>query len=107
MLGLAKRVGARFLLTSTSEVYGDPLQHPQVETYWGNVNPIGKKISLLNYYNYYFFNFFQSCNKNCQEAQVKAARLWSGQRTLAGRWNPVANVCVEGSREIATPRVGR
>ncbi|KAL3517439.1 hypothetical protein ACH5RR_020028 [Cinchona calisaya] len=41
MLGLAKRVGAKFLLTSTSEVYGDPLQHPQVETYWGNVNPIG------------------------------------------------------------------
>ncbi|XP_050240007.1 UDP-glucuronic acid decarboxylase 2-like isoform X1 [Quercus robur] len=41
MLGLAKRVGARFLVTSTSEVYGDPLQHPQVETYWGNVNPIG------------------------------------------------------------------
>ncbi|KAK4737687.1 hypothetical protein R3W88_001384 [Solanum pinnatisectum] len=41
MLGLAKRVGARFLITSTSEVYGDPLQHPQVETYWGNVNPIG------------------------------------------------------------------
>ncbi|XP_073304416.1 UDP-glucuronic acid decarboxylase 2-like [Primulina huaijiensis] len=41
MLGLAKRVGARFLLTSTSEVYGDPLQHPQNETYWGNVNPIG------------------------------------------------------------------
>ncbi|WVZ67045.1 hypothetical protein U9M48_016184 [Paspalum notatum var. saurae] len=41
MLGLAKRVGARFLLTSTSEVYGDPLQHPQTEAYWGNVNPIG------------------------------------------------------------------
>jgi len=41
MLGLAKRVGARMLLTSTSEVYGDPLQHPQKETYWGNVNPIG------------------------------------------------------------------
>lgn len=41
MLGLAKRIGARFLLTSTSEVYGDPLQHPQTETYWGNVNPIG------------------------------------------------------------------
>ncbi|MBA0760653.1 hypothetical protein Gotri_023382 [Gossypium trilobum] len=43
MLGLAKRVGARFLLTSTSEVYGDPLQHPQKETYWGNVNPIGER----------------------------------------------------------------
>lgn len=42
MLGLAKRVGARFLLTSTSEVYGDPLEHPQKEEYWGNVNPIGK-----------------------------------------------------------------
>nr|CAB3496305.1 unnamed protein product [Digitaria exilis] len=41
MLGLAKRVGARFLLTSTSEVYGDPLEHPQKETYWGHVNPIG------------------------------------------------------------------
>ncbi|KAF4357955.1 hypothetical protein G4B88_008218 [Cannabis sativa] len=41
MLGLAKRVGARILLTSTSEVYGDPLMHPQDETYWGNVNPIG------------------------------------------------------------------
>ncbi|KAL8208306.1 hypothetical protein R6Q57_007718 [Mikania cordata] len=41
MLGLAKRINARFLLTSTSEVYGDPLVHPQPETYWGNVNPIG------------------------------------------------------------------
>ncbi|KAL9322860.1 hypothetical protein ACSQ67_010913 [Phaseolus vulgaris] len=41
MLGLAKRVGARILLTSTSEVYGDPLVHPQPESYWGNVNPIG------------------------------------------------------------------
>lgn len=48
MLGLAKRVGARFLLTSTSEVYGDPLQHPQVETYWGNVNPIGEFYFYLN-----------------------------------------------------------
>jgi len=41
MLGLAKRVGARILLASTSEVYGNPLQHPQKEDYWGNVNPIG------------------------------------------------------------------
>eukprot|EP00238_Polyblepharides_amylifera_P002883 CAMPEP_0196584124 /NCGR_PEP_ID=MMETSP1081-20130531/45834_1 /TAXON_ID=36882 /ORGANISM="Pyramimonas amylifera, Strain CCMP720" /LENGTH=342 /DNA_ID=CAMNT_0041905227 /DNA_START=120 /DNA_END=1148 /DNA_ORIENTATION=+ len=43
MLGLAKRVKARFLLTSTSEVYGDPLEHPQTEEYWGNVNPIGER----------------------------------------------------------------
>ena len=41
MLEVARRNGARFLLTSTSECYGDPLQHPQVETYWGNVNPVG------------------------------------------------------------------
>jgi UDP-glucuronate decarboxylase len=41
MLGLAKRLGARVLLTSTSEVYGDPAVHPQSESYWGNVNPIG------------------------------------------------------------------
>jgi len=40
-LGLAKAKGARFLLASTSEVYGDPLTHPQPEEYWGNVNPIG------------------------------------------------------------------
>ena len=42
-LGLAKRCKAKFLLTSTSEVYGDPLEHPQKETYWGNVNPIGER----------------------------------------------------------------
>ena len=41
MLGLAKRTGARILLASTSEVYGDPSVHPQPEAYWGNVNPIG------------------------------------------------------------------
>jgi dTDP-glucose 4,6-dehydratase len=42
-LGLAKAHRARFLLASTSEVYGDPLQHPQSEGYWGNVNPIGPR----------------------------------------------------------------
>lgn len=41
MLGLAKRTGARFLQASTSEVYGDPKESPQIEEYWGNVNPIG------------------------------------------------------------------
>jgi len=43
MLGLAKRTGARIFQASTSEVYGDPLVHPQPETYWGNVNPIGPR----------------------------------------------------------------
>ncbi len=42
-LGLARAKGSRFLLASTSEVYGDPLVHPQPETYWGNVNPIGPR----------------------------------------------------------------
>jgi UDP-glucuronate decarboxylase len=41
MLGLAKRTHAKILLSSTSEIYGDPLEHPQQERYWGNVNPIG------------------------------------------------------------------
>ncbi len=43
MLGLAKRVGAKVLQASTSEVYGDPIEHPQPESYWGNVNPIGPR----------------------------------------------------------------
>ena len=43
MLEIARRDGARFLLTSTSECYGDPLEHPQAETYWGNVNPVGMR----------------------------------------------------------------
>jgi nucleoside-diphosphate-sugar epimerase len=43
LIGLAKAKGARFFLASTSEVYGDPLVHPQVESYWGNVNPIGPR----------------------------------------------------------------
>ena len=42
-LGLAMTKGARFLITSTSEVYGDPLVHPQTESYWGNVNPVGPR----------------------------------------------------------------
>jgi dTDP-glucose 4,6-dehydratase len=42
-LGLAKEKRARFVLASTSEVYGDPLEHPQKETYWGNVNPVGPR----------------------------------------------------------------
>ena len=42
-LELARRAGARFVLSSTSEVYGDPLEHPQTEGYWGNVNPVGER----------------------------------------------------------------
>ena len=64
MLGLCKRVRARFLLASTSEVYGDPLEHPQKETYWGHVNPIGprscydegKRVAETLTYNYKHMN---------------------------------------------------
>lgn len=47
LTGLAKRVGARVLIASTSEVYGDPEVHPQTESYWGHVNPIGKYFVFL------------------------------------------------------------
>lgn len=61
MLGLAKRVQARILQASTSEVYGDPLEHPQKEEYWGHVNPIGprscydegKRVAETLFVNYY------------------------------------------------------
>jgi UDP-glucuronate decarboxylase len=83
MLGLAKRVGARILQASTSEVYGDPTVHPQPETYWGNVNPIG----------------FRSCydeGKRCAETlffdyhrqvglEIKVARIFN---TYGPRMDP-------------------
>jgi len=64
MLGLAKRTGARILQASTSEVYGDPTVHPQVESYWGNVNPIGirscydegKRVAETLFFNYHMQN---------------------------------------------------
>lgn len=74
MLGLAKRVGARFLLTSTSEVYGDPLEHPQSEAYWGNVNPIGKYISTSED----SLEFLKWVQESCLK---KFAYLWTGVRS--------------------------
>jgi nucleoside-diphosphate-sugar epimerase len=47
MLGLAKRLKARILQASTSEVYGDPIVHPQTEAYWGNVNPVGFRLGVI------------------------------------------------------------
>lgn len=75
MLGLAKRVGARFLLTSTSEVYGDPLQHPQKETYWGNVNPIGKVASAKTIIRFGCL-FFCSCR-----LMLLFGLIWLGERS--------------------------
>jgi UDP-glucuronate decarboxylase len=64
MLGLAKRIGARILQASTSEVYGDPKVHPQPEDYWGHVNPIGprscydegKRVAETLFFNYHWQN---------------------------------------------------
>src|SRR5579863_4122293 len=72
MLEIARRDGARFLVTSTSECYGDPLEHPQVETYWGNVNPVG----------------LRSCydeSKRYAEAMTMAYQRYHGVRTNIAR----------------------
>jgi len=98
MLGLAKRTGARILQASTSEVYGDPAVHPQVEEYWGNVNPIG----------------IRSCydeGKRCAETlffdywrqhalQIKVARIFNtyGPRMHPNDGRVVSNFIVQALR---------
>jgi UDP-glucuronate decarboxylase len=95
MLGLAKRVQARILQASTSEVYGDPLEHPQTESYWGHVNPIG----------------IRSCydeGKRCAETlffdyhrqlklRIKVARIFNtyGPRMHPGDGRVVSNFIVQ------------
>ena len=82
MLGLAKRVKAKILQASTSEVYGDPLIHPQVESYWGNVNPIGPR-SCYDEGNRcaetLFFDYYRQYN-----LKIKVARIFNtyGPRML-------------------------
>ena len=71
-LGLAKAKGAIFVLASTSEVYGDPLVHPQPESYWGNVNPIGPR------------GVYDEA-KRFAEAMTTAYRLYHGLRTKIAR----------------------
>lgn len=83
MLGLAKRVRARMLLTSTSEIYGDPQVHPQPETYWGNVNTIGprscydegKRVAETMMYSY----------RNQNDVDVRVARIFN---TFGPRMHP-------------------
>jgi len=83
MLGLAKRVRARILLTSTSEIYGDPKEHPQKESYWGNVNTIGprscydegKRVAETMMYSY----------RNQNQVEVRVARIFN---TFGPRMHP-------------------
>ena len=83
MLGLAKRLKAKILQASTSEVYGDPTVHPQPETYWGNVNPIGprscydegKRCAETLFMNYYYQN----------SVKIKIIRIFN---TYGPRMNP-------------------
>lgn len=83
MLGLAKRVGAKILLTSTSEIYGDPKEHPQREDYWGNVNTIGprscydegKRVAETMMYSY----------KNQNAVEIRVARIFN---TYGPRMHP-------------------
>ncbi len=98
MLGLAKRVHARILLTSTSEVYGDPQQHPQTESYWGNVNPIGirscydegKRVAECLMMDYHRQN----------NVDVKIVRIFNtyGPRMAINDGRVISNFCVAALR---------
>ena len=99
MLGLAKRVNARLLLASTSEVYGDPEQHPQKETYWGNVNPIGpracydegKRVAETMCYAY----------EKQEQVQVRVARIFNtfGPRMHLNDGRVVSNFIIQALQE--------
>lgn len=98
MLGLAKRCKARLLLSSTSEVYGDPEMHPQKETYWGNVNPIGirscydegKRIAETLCMEYF----------RQHKVEVRIARIFNtyGPRMLENDGRVVSNFIVQALR---------
>ncbi|MFD0490352.1 NAD-dependent epimerase/dehydratase family protein [Saccharopolyspora erythraea] len=74
-LELAERNGARFLLVSTSEVYGDPLEHPQSEEYWGNVNPIGPR-SVYDEAKRYA-EALTSAHRSCRGTDTRIARVFN------------------------------
>ena len=98
MLGLARRVGARLLLASTSEVYGDPEVHPQPESYWGSVNPIGvrscydegKRVAETLCFDY----------KRMNGVEVRVARIFNtyGPRMLLDDGRVVSNFIAQALR---------
>lgn len=98
MLGLAKRVGARILQASTSEVYGDPKVHPQKEDYWGHVNPIGPRACYdegKRCAETLFFNYHQQ-----HALQIKVARIFNtyGPRMHPNDGRVVSNFIVQALR---------
>ncbi|MFP4501704.1 MAG: UDP-glucuronic acid decarboxylase family protein [Candidatus Hydrogenedentota bacterium] len=98
ILGLAKRVRARVLQASTSEIYGDPAIHPQVESYWGNVNPIGprscydegKRVAETLFFDYYQQN----------GVDIRVVRIFNtyGPRMLVNDGRVVSNFIVQALR---------
>jgi len=95
MLGLAKRTKARILQASTSEVYGDPAIHPQVESYWGNVNPIGPRACYdegKRCAETLFFDYYRQ-----HALRIRVARIFNtyGPRMLANDGRVVSNFIVQ------------
>nr|MDA3779428.1 SDR family oxidoreductase [Bacteroidales bacterium] len=95
MLGLAKRINAKILQASTSEVYGDPLVHPQTEDYWGNVNPIGTRSCYdegKRCAESLFINYHQQNN-----VKIKIARIFNtyGTRMNTNDGRVVSNFIVQ------------
>ncbi len=95
MLGLAKRTKAKILQASTSEVYGDPAVHPQVESYWGNVNPIGPRACYdegKRCAETLFFDYFRQHN-----LRIRVARIFNtyGPRMLPNDGRVVSNFVVQ------------
>ena len=95
MLGLAKRVNARIFQASTSEVYGDPTQHPQTESYWGNVNTIGPRICYdegKRCAETLFFDYFRQHNLD-----IKVGRIFNtyGPRMRPDDGRVVSNFIVQ------------
>src|SRR5215468_10753438 len=95
MLGLAKRVKARILQASTSEVYGDPSEHPQTEEYWGNVNPIGPRACYDEGKRCAETLFFDYLRQN--QVQIKVARIFNtyGPRMHRADGRVVSNFIIQ------------
>jgi UDP-glucuronate decarboxylase len=98
MLGLAKRVKAKILQASTSEVYGDPVEHPQTEAYWGNVNPIGPRSCYdegKRCAETLFFDYWRQ-----HKVRIKVARIFNtyGPRMHPNDGRVVSNFIVQALR---------